>query len=361
MSKALGPFFGVVLPAQLKSVAQLLKKASELEQHDVVMCYFCLYQAVKQIMPFRSDPESAQTLPALLGKLEQLKPLVQAQLPSQETQQEYVTRFAVGVFDRANQEDLSGQATQRTAHNFYAASTFLSVLKVFASDGETLPEDIQEKSKYAKWKAADITTALREGRRPVPGGPDQESQAPAPLGGFETSAPQSISPSLDLFPAPPSSLPAGFTGQAQPPSASAFDFIAPPSQLSSLFPSTPTTQLPPPAQPQPFHQSPAQPPQSPTVASTFQSPPQSSLQGFPPAAPQHSTGPAVPTSFQQASLFSQPRASSPSAPITPGADKAIEQAQRFAKFAVSSLEFDDVQTAITNLEKSLELLRSIAK
>lgn len=33
-----------------------------------------------------------------------------------------------------------------------------------------LPSDISEKIKYAKWKAADISKALKQGLKPKPGG-----------------------------------------------------------------------------------------------------------------------------------------------------------------------------------------------
>nr|GEZ03288.1 protein homolog of mammalian LYST-interacting protein 5 [Tanacetum cinerariifolium] len=54
-----------------------------------------------------------------------------------------------------------------TAKTFYAASIFFEILFQF---GEVQP-DLQEKQKYAVWKATDIRKAIKEGRKPVPGPP----------------------------------------------------------------------------------------------------------------------------------------------------------------------------------------------
>ncbi|GFP85252.1 protein homolog of mammalian lyst-interacting protein 5 [Phtheirospermum japonicum] len=56
-----------------------------------------------------------------------------------------------------------------TAKTFYAASIFFEILSQF---GEVqLDLQLEQKQKYAIWKAADIRKALKEGRKPVPGPP----------------------------------------------------------------------------------------------------------------------------------------------------------------------------------------------
>lgn len=51
--------------------------------------------------------------------------------------------------------------------SFYTAGMLMDVLMVF---GE-LSEDIENKRKYAKWKAAYIHNCLKSGETPVPGPP----------------------------------------------------------------------------------------------------------------------------------------------------------------------------------------------
>jgi len=110
----------------------------------------------------------------------------------------YVENFALKVFGMADREDRSGNATRATAKKFMAAANFLEMLKVFGAAGVSEPTD--EKVRYAKWKAADIGKALREGRKPTPGPanqPELESQVP------ETSYPPEISVDAFTQAAPP--------------------------------------------------------------------------------------------------------------------------------------------------------------
>ena len=52
---------------------------------------------------------------------------------------------------------------RNTAKKFVAAANFLELLRIFDNDkGAVDLAPIEEKIKYAKWKAADIAKALRE-------------------------------------------------------------------------------------------------------------------------------------------------------------------------------------------------------
>ncbi|KAL5651507.1 hypothetical protein ACJX0J_036965, partial [Zea mays] len=75
--------------------------------------------------------------------------------------------FALNVFAKADKQDRAGRADINTAKTFYAASIFFEILNQF---GELQP-DIEQKQKYAIWKAAEIRKALKEGRQPEAGPP----------------------------------------------------------------------------------------------------------------------------------------------------------------------------------------------
>ncbi|KAA8527016.1 hypothetical protein F0562_008755 [Nyssa sinensis] len=75
--------------------------------------------------------------------------------------------FASNVFAKADKQDRAGRADLNTAKTFYAASIFYEILNQF---GDLQPE-LEQKQKYAVWKAADIRKALKEGRKPEPGPP----------------------------------------------------------------------------------------------------------------------------------------------------------------------------------------------
>lgn len=70
--------------------------------------------------------------------------------------------YAYNIFTKADEEYRSGDSTKKTAQLFYAASTYYDVLEQFGP----LDEELVEKRKYAKWKAADILKAIQAGRRP---------------------------------------------------------------------------------------------------------------------------------------------------------------------------------------------------
>ncbi|CAM9846272.1 unnamed protein product, partial [Heterosigma akashiwo] len=82
-----------------------------------------------------------------------------------------MTEFAHAVFARADEEDRAGLADKGTARTFYAAANFYDALAQF---GDLAPEPLQKK-KYAKWKAAEILKAVKEGRDPAPGGFGEET------------------------------------------------------------------------------------------------------------------------------------------------------------------------------------------
>jgi len=73
------------------------------------------------------------------------------------------------VFQRADAIDQAGNADRTTAQTFYAAASFFEILKQF-NESRELDPDIKQMAIYAKWKAAEILKALKEGRKPLPGG-----------------------------------------------------------------------------------------------------------------------------------------------------------------------------------------------
>ncbi|KAI3466461.1 hypothetical protein Pfo_023124 [Paulownia fortunei] len=88
----------------------------------------------------------------------------------------HVEGFALNVFTKADKQDRAGRADLNTAKTFYAASIFFEILNQF---GEIQP-DLEQKQKYAAWKAADIRKALKEGRKPLPGPPGGDKDLSVP-------------------------------------------------------------------------------------------------------------------------------------------------------------------------------------
>lgn len=89
--------------------------------------------------------------------------------------QAYLEQFAQETLDRAERVIKANKVTQQTAGTFDAALTFLNLVNIWGPpDTET-----QQKIKYAKWNAARITKAIKEGRDPNESNPKIEDLPPA--------------------------------------------------------------------------------------------------------------------------------------------------------------------------------------
>lgn len=88
--------------------------------------------------------------------------------------QAYVEQFAQETLDRAERVIKANKVTQQTASTFDAALTFLNLVNIWGPpDTET-----QQKIKYAKWNAARITKAIKEGKDPNESNPKKEDLPP---------------------------------------------------------------------------------------------------------------------------------------------------------------------------------------
>ncbi|CBQ71857.1 conserved hypothetical protein [Sporisorium reilianum SRZ2] len=155
-------------PAELKAVLPFVQRANELRAADKVIAYWCCYYAAQLgIAGNAKDNESKMYLLTLMDTLEELKAKLADNdaVTNDAASSAYVENFALKVFVGADNEDRAGKATRATPKKFLAASQFIELLKIFG----TLEPEMQEKIKYAKWKAADIAKAFKEGRKPEPG------------------------------------------------------------------------------------------------------------------------------------------------------------------------------------------------
>ena len=147
---------------------------------------------------------------------------------------------------------------RNTARKFLAAANFLEILRTFdtVKTAIDLPT-IEEKIKYAKWKAADIAKAFREGRIPTPG---PAGSAPAPQDELPSALPDVQLSDLNVAP-PPATPPAvSSSPPSQPSPPSIIRSHPPPPELSDLPVVDHTTHLVPHL---PDGLAPPQPPQSP--------------------------------------------------------------------------------------------------
>lgn len=184
-------------PPELKIITPFLQRAKELTTRYPIISYYCLLQAAN--IGIKEDIRKKEChifLKDLFDELERRKQELSKEesINSEENMAKaklQITTLALNAFRNADNEDRSGKASKKTAKTFHASSTFFEVLNCFGD----LDEDIEKKIKYAKWKAADILKAIREGRTPVPGSPvkqaqefDTESPSPFNLSGGNSQA-----------------------------------------------------------------------------------------------------------------------------------------------------------------------------
>ncbi|KAI1102475.1 DUF605-domain-containing protein [Jackrogersella minutella] len=412
-----------VIPAKLKQagITPFILRASQLETAKPVISYWCFYWAVNQILSKQlhsADEDCHQFTTDLMEKLEHIKEkeATNDAIHDDVAGQAYVEQFAQETFDRALRPLKANKVTQQTGSTFEAAATFFQLVNIWgAADAET-----QEKIKYAKWNAARILKAIREGKDPNDSNPKQEEEkqedvAPAldpndpEVRMFAATQPRPVTVedapddggrlhpttgSYQTFPAPvsePTSPPA--PSEPAPEQVSPIVPPGPPTrEPGSYFPDSPsapdtldlpsTTNMPPPGPtnydlmgappsiPSPSSHDPAMPPPAPFA------PPQDfyrtstpAVISRPPQQIRHPAPTASQTYYSQPSQPAVPQAPAPT-PVVPVQqygggggpnsyntdDMAIVQAQKHAKWAISALNFEDVPTAVKELQAALATL-----
>ncbi|UNI22969.1 hypothetical protein JDV02_008811 [Purpureocillium takamizusanense] len=336
------------------------------------------YHAVNQIVGkglHQTDDDSFNFTRTLLERLETTKAerADDDAIVDNDAGQAYVEQFAQETFARAERALRADRVTRQTADTFDAAATFFDLTREWADppDAETLA-----KIKFAKWNAARILKAIREGRDPNESNPKQPEAAGGAAAGGEDDmdaelrrlAAQDPEARELISPQPPRAATVEDVPDDEPaavPTSLPDEPPMPPPQVQDegYFPAPP-----PPPPVVPSHPSaPAEPfvpsPMSASPSPATQIPPQPSPQiptklpsrfAPPPPAPQE---PSAPPPAWSAPPPVAPTAPAPApVPATTMHHKDLNQAQKHAKWAISALNFEDVPTAVQELRNALAML-----
>lgn len=347
-----------------------LQRADEVAKANPKVAYYCRLYAVDEGMKLLvRDKDTNALLGAVLKQLEQDKPKLQLGAVADDC--ELCTQFALKIFHKAETQDREGRATAATAKAYYAATVFLEVTRQF---GE-MDSECAAKQKFAAWRAAEVRAACKEGRAPAPLQPvvdtalddsalerelemlerdlhtDVGLTGTAPQAAVEAEAPR-WQPEwgkptayqvgdMALFWNQDGSTSVGKVMQvdmlARPPM-----FVV---EVDGARQSTDLGRLAPAPRPPPPAPLPA-----PSFAPTYPSP--TELESHPVFAPPPQP---LPVSRLVAPTMPPPTTRAAQAGFTPGV-KAVGEAQKAAKYAASSLQFDDVASGITYLQTALKLL-----
>ena len=163
-----------IIPEKLKALTAFIRRAEELDKDTAnpdaqVIAYFCRKYAMEKGMKMKLNaPEINAFLFNLMDNLEKSKQTLNV---SDGAGAITCENYAHSIFSKYDEEDRAGNATKMTAKGFYTASTFFDILEQF---GE-LDSEVQEKRKYAQWKATDILNAIKSGVKPTPGASGEDS------------------------------------------------------------------------------------------------------------------------------------------------------------------------------------------
>lgn len=370
------------IPESIAFIRPLVARYHEICKAEPIVAYFCLMLAVQQVLDSQlhtKEPAAAEYASYLMNTLEEMKndkDLLDNEpatvvLESDENSQEYVMRFANGVFDRAELATLTQKVTKQTAATFAAAAVFLGLEAVWSPlSGET-----QEKIKFSKFQAARILRAIKAGEDPnelyaIPDdeptdlNPDQEErevnddqvvddkpgsvksegankdeQEQLPRNGSEevnssTGASASQDNVADAFselnlPEAPKVNPESDISLPQAPRANPKNDYELPKAPQVAPEIDPEKDLSPPVQP-------AKPEGAPKIPHKT------------PVGNRNTASNSIPQSNPTSKLSS--------AEIM-ALTKSTGNAQKHAKYAISALNYDDVNTAIGELEKAIEILK----
>ncbi|KAL4983089.1 Vta1 like-domain-containing protein [Aspergillus falconensis] len=396
------------IPPALKSadVGRFAVRAAQLEKAKPIIAYWCNFYIVNQIIEkglHTTDDEVKLYTTDLMEKLEHFQNGNRDNdaITDSMAASAYVEEFGLEVFGRAEAAMQANKVTKQTADTFQAAATFLELCQIW----NPLEAEVAAKVKYAKYHALRIVKAIKAGEDPnvtnpkieVPAEdrPTEESTEPDAAAAPKSAAPlqprveddpeesqyvQSSGPS-PILPQPPTTLTELPSAPQESASACSRVVDVGPGQDSPLnLPSTPNTfassaapNLPdtpsnvgghrpkPSNEFQSFPPPSAIPPTSPSTAfhgvDSFYSVPSSgdTSRFVPPAA----SGQVPHPTYQPASIATPPdvaRAPSTQANSHYVDDQSISLAQKHARWAVSALTFDDVNTAIKELRNSLKYL-----
>ncbi|KAL4995780.1 Vta1 like-domain-containing protein [Aspergillus recurvatus] len=396
------------IPAALKSadVGRFAVRAAQIEKAKPIIAYWCNFYIVNQIIEkglHTTDDEVKLYTTGLMEKLEYFQNGNRDNdaITDSMAAGAYVEEFGLEVFGRAEAAMRANKVTK------FAAATFLELCQIW----NPLEPEIAAKVKFAKYHALRIVKAIKAGEDPnatnpkieelaedrlAEGGPAEESTesdaAAAPLSAAplqprveddpeESQYVQSSGPS-PILPQPPTTLTELPSAPKEPTSTVSRVVDVGPGQDSPLnLPSTPNTFA--------FSAAPNLPDIPTNIGGHHRPKPSNEFQSFPPPSAIHPTSPST-VAHGVDSFYNVPSAADPSRFVPTAAsgqaphptyqptsiatppvvaptsstqanshdvdDQAIALAQKHARWAVSALTFDDVNTAIKELRNSLKYL-----
>ncbi|XP_034936087.1 vacuolar protein sorting-associated protein VTA1 homolog isoform X2 [Chelonus insularis] len=314
------------IPASYKSIQHYLKIAQEHDSRDPVVSYWARLYAAQTALGLsrKKTPEETAFLISLMNWLEETKKELRDNeaITNEVAAQAHLENWALKLFLYADKNDRASNFSKNVIQSFYTAGMLYDVITIF---GE-LTEEAAQNRKYAKWKASYIHNCLKNGETPVPGPLDQNNDNPAEpenKDDFEdlNQNESNVEPKVENETVEPSSDQENEEANVRPPADNSEFSSVPHFTNSADVPSTPQTPSVPSSESNIFN---------PTLTPTT-----------PPIMPDYSSVPQT------------------GATTTGNVNLSSEQmlkAQKYIKWAGSAINYEDITTAVENLQKALHLL-----
>jgi vacuolar protein sorting-associated protein VTA1 len=298
-------------PPNLKAIQPYLKIGLEHDQRDIIVAYWARVYSLQTGIKCAKQPDEKAFLLQIMDWLEKFKKANKdnESISNDTVAQAYLENYANKLFIYADQQDRASNFGKNVVKSFYTSSIIYDIITTF---GE-LSVEAKQQRKYAKWKAAYIHNCLKNGETPHPGPiPNEEDDELINIGGGNAES-----------------------NNDQPGSSSNFGWNTNPYDNQPAQPSVP---------PSTSGNVTISEGNDPFLNIRAPTPPKDPEEkhpgGFVPFDPRTSNIP-----FDQA----QPTTAATSPEV-------MMRAQKLIKYAGSAITYDDVPTAIDNLQKALRLL-----
>ncbi|KAH0608919.1 uncharacterized protein H6S33_001147 [Morchella sextelata] len=393
-------------PSELSSVKQYIRRGNQLRNVDPVITYYCYFWAIKHILAnslHSQSPECTVWTTDLMDELERRKAALEGNelITDDMAAQAYVENFALKIFNNGAQIIDTNRATSQTADTLLAGVTLLEVCRVFGD----LDADTHKKIIYGKYQSSRILKAIQAGQDPnppKPAIPEPAPSEPAPIvhtepppdiyGNQHTEPPPDIYGNANRPPAPSIEEVPDESVDLEPRLArTSLHSTPPPAPQTPVLPSPPRSPEKPheylpevptvhePSAPSLFPTTmgpantsfpdispynPPQPPQAPYSQTPYSQPPPRAPYTQPLPQTPYAQPPYAPSPYSQSppplNHYHQAPTPAPAAPpkrvkkeVTP---EEMTKAQKHARWAISALDYEDVETAIAQFRLGLQLL-----
>ncbi len=161
------------LPPQLKTIKKYLMRAKEVSLSEKVadasiITYYMKRFALEAAIQIKKENEAADTaevqqyILSLFSEIEQEK--TQLRPHSESEAHQLLMQFGMKLYKKANDVDVQGKATKKTAKLYYYAANYFTALGQF----QNLPQQHENIRDYVKSRSAEILRDIKQGRDPLP-------------------------------------------------------------------------------------------------------------------------------------------------------------------------------------------------